>query len=198
MRDVAVALQPVQMGCIEGIVLDLQGSGVPGVKIQTSPGYNEASSLARRTSTDAKGQFSIDRVQPGRYMIVTTAVGYPESLTQPGLVRHVTVPSEVKCANATIRLGPKAAKLRVRVVNGVTQQPINNAGQLPARRKLLLHPSHERRGQRVTPAGAPTVFVMQHDAAVRREGPAAPDASMALNDRSDFITPAAQEYPGEE
>ena len=33
----------------------------------------------------------------------------------------------------------------------------------------------------MTPAGAPTVFVMRHDAAVRREGPAAPDASMALN-----------------
>jgi hypothetical protein len=48
----------------------------------------------------------------------------------------------------------------------------------------------------VTPAGAPTLFVMKHDAAVRREGPAAPDASMALNDRSDFITPAVSRVSG--
>jgi hypothetical protein len=128
-HDLAVSLQPVQMGCIEGIVLDLQGSGVPGARIQTSAGFNETSS-PRWASTDATGQFSIDRVQPGDYSLVTTAVGYP--LTQPGSMPHLTVPSDVKCAKATIILGAKAAKLRVRVINGVTQQLINDAA-------ILLH-----------------------------------------------------------
>jgi Carboxypeptidase regulatory-like domain len=126
-RDVVVTLQAVQMGCIKGTVLDMQGTGVPGAKIQTSPGDEETFSPARWTSTDSHGQFSIDGVQPGRYVVFTTAAGYPQSLTQAGMVAHVTVPSDVQCAKATIGLGPKAAKLRVTVVDGVTQQPINKA-----------------------------------------------------------------------
>ena len=40
---------------------------------------------------------------------------------------EVAVPDEANCANATIRLGPKAARLRVTVINGMTQEPIKGA-----------------------------------------------------------------------
>ena len=51
--------------------------------------------------------------------------------------------------------------------HGTSHQPLHNriawwplvgCQQLPARRKLLLHPTHESRGQQMTLAGAPTVF----------------------------------------
>jgi hypothetical protein len=38
---------------------------------------------------------------------------------------EVAVPAGANCADATITLGPKAAKLRVTVINGMTQEPIN-------------------------------------------------------------------------
>lgn len=124
--DVALELRPVQTGCIVGTALDLEGIGVSGAGIQTSSG-GETFSMGARTSTDSKGQFRISGVQPGNYAIFVTAAGYPPSLTQSGMKTEVAVPAGANCADATIRLGPKAAKLRVTVINGMTQEPIKGA-----------------------------------------------------------------------
>jgi hypothetical protein len=124
--DVAFELRPVQTGCIAGTVLDLEGIGVSGAGIQTSSG-GETFNMGARTSTDSKGQFRISGVQPGNYAIFVTAAGYPPSLVQSGMKTEVAVPAGANCADATIRLGPKAAKLRVTVINGMTQEPIKRA-----------------------------------------------------------------------
>jgi hypothetical protein len=124
--DVAFELRPMQTGCIAGTALDSEGIGVSGTGIQTSS-RGETFNVGASTTTDSKGQFRISGVQPGNYEIFVTAAGYPPSLSQNGLMIEVAVPPGASCADATIRLGPKAAKLRVTVINGITQEPIKGA-----------------------------------------------------------------------
>lgn len=124
--DVAFELRPLQTGCILGTVLNLEGIGVSGAGIQTSS-KGETFNNGTTTSTDSKGQFRISEVQPGNYVIFVSAAGYPPSGTQNGMMTEVAVPTGANCADATIRLGPKAAKLRVTVINGMTQEPIRGA-----------------------------------------------------------------------
>jgi hypothetical protein len=124
--DVALELRPVQTGCIVGTALDLEGIGVPGAGLQTSS-RGENFNMGAATSTDSKGQFRISGVPPGNYAIFVTAAGYPPSLAQSGMKTEVAVPAGANCADATIRLGPKAAKLRATVINGMTQEPIKSA-----------------------------------------------------------------------
>jgi hypothetical protein len=124
--DVALESRPVQTGCIVGTALDLEGIGVSGAGIQTSSG-GETFNMGAQTSTDSKGQFRISGVQPANYAIFVTAAGYPPSLTQSGMQTTVAVLPGANCADAMIRLGPKAAKLTVTVINGMTQEPIKGA-----------------------------------------------------------------------
>jgi hypothetical protein len=124
--ELAVELRQVQTGCITGTVLDLEGLGVPGAGIQTSSGdtnFHEGT----RVFTDAKGLFSLGSVRPGKYTLSVTAADYPPSLTQQGMMIEVTVPSELNCATATIRLGPKASKIAVKVIDGVTMETVSDA-----------------------------------------------------------------------
>lgn len=123
-RKVEVALRPVQMGCIAGAVIDEQGSGVAKARIQASS-ETERFLPPSFTSTDANGRFRIDSVQPGPHIIFVDAMDYP--LTLSGGHTRINVPPGVQCADAMIALGPKAAKLRVRVVDSVTQEPVKDA-----------------------------------------------------------------------
>jgi Carboxypeptidase regulatory-like domain len=124
--DVALELRPVQTGCIAGAALNLEGIGVSGAGIQMSS-EGETFNMGASTSTDLKGQFRISGVQPGNYAIFVTAAGYPPSGTQSGMMTEVAVPAGADCADEMIRLGPKAAKLKVKVINGMTQEPIRGA-----------------------------------------------------------------------
>jgi hypothetical protein len=100
---------------------------VSGAGIQTSS-VGETFNMGASTSTDSKGQFRISGVQPGNYGIFVTAAGYPPSGTQiGGMKTEVAVPAGANCADAMIKLGPKAAKLKATVKNGMTQEPIRGA-----------------------------------------------------------------------
>jgi Carboxypeptidase regulatory-like domain len=123
---VALELRPGKTGCIAGAVLDLGEIGVSGAEIQASS-VGETFNVGARTSTDARGQFSFGGLQPGKYAIFVTAAGYPPSLIQSEMKTEVAVPAGANCADAAIRLGPRAAQLSVRVINAITHEPIEDA-----------------------------------------------------------------------
>jgi hypothetical protein len=125
--DLSVALRPAQTGCITGTVVEQNGSTVPRVRIQASS-YNQGFDLGGVTYSDADGRFKFVGMRPGEYSIFTYAAEFPWPLTQPeGWVVYVTVPSGIDCADASVRLGARAAKLRVRVMDAATQELLNEA-----------------------------------------------------------------------
>ena len=125
-REIAVVLRPVPLGCLTGTVMDQQGVPVPGVRVQPSLRHDDLHSAVEDKSTNKKGQFKFDGLQPGDYFVFTHAesVGYVE---QHGEFHGITVAPGTGCATITLRLAPKAAKLRFKVVDAVTQLAIQDA-----------------------------------------------------------------------
>ena len=114
--DLSVALRPAQRGCITGRIVDQDGSSVPTVRIQAIS-YNQGFESGGVTYSDADGRFKFAGIRLGEYSIFAYAAEFPFPTTQPeDWAVHVTVPSDLDCADASIRLGLRAAKLRVRVM----------------------------------------------------------------------------------
>jgi hypothetical protein len=124
-RKVAVALRPLKLGCITGTVADRQGSPVSGARIQADSTNDPG---AGWKITDTRGHFRFDGAQPGDHTIFIYAEGYPiPGSFEDGLMSKVTVASVPECADVVIKLGPKAAKLSVKVIDAVTQTPLEDA-----------------------------------------------------------------------
>jgi hypothetical protein len=127
-HEVSAALRPVQTGCLVGSAVDQQSLPVIGVKIQPSISAEHLETRVPSKLTDKNGRFRFDGVQPGDYTVFTDAAGYPPTLNQEGLeYARVSVQPISACADIAIRLGPKAAKLRVRVVDAVTRKPLQGS-----------------------------------------------------------------------
>jgi len=126
-REFTAELRPLETGCVTGTVVDHHGTPVPQARIQISSDDNRFHHDANKT-TDANGRFRADGIQPGRSQIVVYAAGYPLSFNpSDGTVTEIDVASGADCADANIRLGPKAAKLLVDVIDATTQKPIEGA-----------------------------------------------------------------------
>jgi hypothetical protein len=126
-NDFPVALRPAQSGCITGAIVDQNGSPVAAARIQASSG-GQGFSSGGVTYSNANGQFKFEGMRPGEYYLFLDAAEYPPSLIQSqNNVGHVTVPSGISCADASKRLGPRAAKLHLRVIDATTQELLRGA-----------------------------------------------------------------------
>jgi len=84
--------------------------------------------MDRRVSykaTDKSGRFRFEGVQPGKYSIGTTALQLGYSWI-PGHDNDlfITVEPSAGCKDVTINLGPKGAKIELKVIDAQTQQPL--------------------------------------------------------------------------
>lgn len=125
-RDLAVALRPVAMGCVSGTVVDAEAAALQGVRLQLDPISHGAGSQGIAFS-DENGHFQFDQVQPGHYVIFAHADGYPLPGGVDGADAGAAVPPGRSCSDVSIKLGPKAAKLSVEVIDAVTRKPIKGA-----------------------------------------------------------------------
>jgi hypothetical protein len=129
-REITAALRPVQLGCLTGVVSDQQGIPLPKVSLQASRTADHLRFNNDTGLTDEKGNFQFKGLQPGNYFIFTHAesLGYAPGFSQStGEYSTVAISPGAGCANVSINLGPKAAKLQVTVVDAVSQTPIQDA-----------------------------------------------------------------------
>jgi hypothetical protein len=78
--------------------------------------------------TDTNGRFRAEDIQPGHHTIFVNAADYPPSFNpKDGMITDINVASGASCTDANIRLGPKAARLSVDVIDATTQKPVEDA-----------------------------------------------------------------------
>ena len=123
--DLPLSLRPLQRGCISGQVVDQLGASVSGVSVQPSLKDDLMDRRVRYKDTDKNGQFRIEDVQPGEYSIHTDA----RQLGYSGIPGHendvpISVEPSTGCKDITINLGPKGAKIELKVIDSQTQQPL--------------------------------------------------------------------------
>ncbi len=63
------------LSTVVGSVLDPNGAAVPGASVTLRPESGEATG-ARETITDAQGRFTIDALEPGRYLLTASLPGF--------------------------------------------------------------------------------------------------------------------------
>jgi len=126
---------PAQRGeCISGSVVDEHEKPVAGTEIEGWPLFvpNSSAKDPRPTTTaDESGKFKLGDLQPGRYQLYTRneSAGYPP--TKNSFYRNAVVPmvqTSKKCANVVVKLGPKAARLKVNAVDATSGASISIFG----------------------------------------------------------------------
>jgi VWFA-related protein len=132
---VPAAVLPMHLvGCISGSVVDQGKRPVPGTSVKAWPvfsGNSYSTNSYPQTTTDENGKFKFPDLQAGNYILYTKneEAGYPpteNSLYREGIIRPVS--TEDKCADVVVKLGPKAARLKVSAIDEVTHEPITRFG----------------------------------------------------------------------
>ena len=124
-HEFPLSLRPLQRGCISGHVVDQLGVPVSGVSVQPDLKGDLMDRRVRYKDTDKSGQFRFEDVHPGEYSISTDARQFGYS----GIPGHekdvsITVEPSAGCKDITINLGPKGAKIELKVIDSQTQQPL--------------------------------------------------------------------------
>jgi len=107
-------------GCIAGVVLDHEGSPLSQMHVRI---HNSDLLLNRTIDTDADGGFRFVELPPGNYDLVTenNDLGYPDSnsldFTDSTKRLNVPVAGSAECAPVNVRRVPRAAKLRLQLVD---------------------------------------------------------------------------------
>ena len=131
---VAAATQTPGSDCISGSVVDEQKKPVANMLVEAWPAFSPnsyAKDSYPQNITDEKGKFKFSQLEPGVYLLYTSneGAGYPS--TKQSFYQNGAVPgtkADRKCTSVIVGVGPKAAKLRIHVVDATTGAPLPNFG----------------------------------------------------------------------
>ncbi|HEX7177296.1 MAG TPA: carboxypeptidase-like regulatory domain-containing protein [Pyrinomonadaceae bacterium] len=122
-------------GAIEGMVLDADSQPVAGATVELRPDSRSVTPDTLPTArTDESGRFFLDGLVPGEHTLYASkeTAGYPSAyqaffIAGDTALPKVAVLDRQVAGGTVVRLGPKAARLRARVLDGRTGQPVEEA-----------------------------------------------------------------------
>lgn len=122
-------------GAIEGRVLDSEGRAVEGATVELRPDSQTVTPGALPVArTDGRGRFFLDGLAPGEHTVFASKEedGYPSAyqaffISNEARPPRVSVSDRQVTGDVVVRLGPKAARLRAHVVDGVSGEPVEGA-----------------------------------------------------------------------
>jgi hypothetical protein len=108
------------LGALRGTVVDSSGSRVP---VATVSARNPETSLLRKTQADARGEFRLEDLPPGNYVLTVCALGFAEIHSEVGVAI-----SSVREINVTLQPRTVAEKVLVSAAaESITTQPLDTA-----------------------------------------------------------------------
>ncbi|HEY7401922.1 MAG TPA: VWA domain-containing protein [Candidatus Angelobacter sp.] len=151
----AVAGTTPGSSCVSGIVIDENDKPVAGINVVAWPTFSPnsyAKDSYPSTVSDEHGKFKIEQLEKGLYQLYTDKESAGYAPTRNSFYRYATLPliqvSE-KCAKVAVRVGPKAARLRIHVVDAGTGTPLPRFGISFRDRSGVLVVSQASQGQEV-------------------------------------------------
>lgn len=125
---------PSGFGAIEGRVLDAEGKPMANAKVHAEPLDTVANGLVAYATSNAKGEFFLDRVAMGANMVFASKEqdGHPNTLfavfaTDLTGIPKVFVEEGEVTRGVVVRLGPKGGKLRGRITDSQTGLPVKTS-----------------------------------------------------------------------
>jgi Ca-activated chloride channel homolog len=127
----ASALPAPRTSCIAGTVADAQENPVRGITVEAHLANSTTRPYPFAVSED-DGKFRISNLQAGSYVLYTAneTEGYP--FTWHAIYREnegramIFAAASEDCKNISVKVGPKAARLKVSAVDASTHEPISN------------------------------------------------------------------------
>ena len=117
---VQAALAQNPRGTLRGTVQDTSGGRVPGAKIAVR---NAELSLRRETQSDDRGEFQMEDVPPGSYLLTVSAPGFGKARSEV----EVAI-SSVRVVSVTLRPKSVAEKVVVNAaVQSITTEPLDTS-----------------------------------------------------------------------
>lgn len=115
-------------GVIQGVVLDARGAGLPGAKVYAVRVGVAMGAALPEAITDSRGRFELRRLAWGEYRVVAAKVedGYPNVFSLNSRLYgeppapSVKLRSGAAAARVTVRLGPRAGMLELRLLDRVS------------------------------------------------------------------------------
>jgi hypothetical protein len=125
LREFSFELEPMGVGCLEGIALDNTGAPVPGLAITLNPLDGTFRDVLPHGKTDETGKFRIREIQPAPYLILVEKAGeyiWSWDTASGGEIPSVTVvPStQSECQFLKLPVGPRVARVTLSVLDAVT------------------------------------------------------------------------------
>jgi hypothetical protein len=126
-QELAVQLRPQGLGCITGVLVNQQGAPISDVMVQANLGTESVWRESPVRTTEKDGRFRFDGLQTGPYDVFAraSALGNSPSQNDENVI-HTSVQSSPGCVDVTVKLGFKAAQLKLTVLDAVTRQPIKD------------------------------------------------------------------------
>ena len=126
-RELAVQLRPQALGCMTGVLVNQQGVPISDVMVRANLATESVWKESPVKTTGKDGMFRFDSLQLGSYTVFARAaeLGYFPSQNDENSA-HASVLPGPGCADVTVKLGVKAAQLKLTVLDAVTRQPIKD------------------------------------------------------------------------
>jgi hypothetical protein len=126
-QELALQLRPQPLGCMTGVLINQQGTPISDVMVQANLAVASVWRNSPGKTTGKDGTFRFDGLQPGAYTVFARAAALGYFPSQGGEnAAHATVQPGPGCVDVTVKLGFKAARLKLTVLDAVTRQPIKD------------------------------------------------------------------------
>jgi hypothetical protein len=122
-RDLTIELQPALEGCIAGSVVGEDNLPMAGAKVIAHLRTRSSLNDDQPVVTDSRGRFQINKIEVGPYYVYAQKISAGYLGTES--VAFLTISANPPCSEVALKIGLKAARLRIKAIDAKTGKEIS-------------------------------------------------------------------------